>query len=176
MKKILWTTFLLCAGTAFAASQGGLGADETISVDELRQKQLRSEPFTLFDARGPKSYEDAHIEGAVLPMAADYYERDELFRKGTLPDAPNAEDALGEAMQKYSRETPVVTYCNSNCAASATLLFQLKKLGFQNVRAMTEGMQEWEKRGYPVVKRPIVLAANPLIPSQAPCGEDTPCS
>ena len=181
MRKTSFAVFLLLVawtplGSCFDA---GLHGDEIISADELRQKQLHNESLVLFDARGSQSYRDDHIEGAVLPMTQDYYDREELFRKGALPEeGSNQDDALGEATQKYPKETPIVAYCNANCGASAALLSRLKKLGFKNVRAMTEGIQEWERKGYPVVKKPAaaMTAENPLIPkTQAPCGQDTPC-
>ena len=49
-------------------------------------------------------------------------------------------------------DTPIVTYCNTNCHASSALALQLKGLGFTNVKSMEEGIQSWEKKDYPVVK------------------------
>ena len=55
-----------------------------------------------------------------------------------------------EWMKSYPANQPVVTYCNSNCHASATLALRLKQLGFTNVRSMEEGIQAWQQKGYPV--------------------------
>ena len=171
MRKILiWIGLLLLAAPVYASSSNDLSAEEIISADELRQKQLANEPLVLFDARGQASYQQAHIEGAVLPF------------KEEAAGSVDREVALDKAMQAYPKETSFVTYCNSNCGASAALMHQLKNLGFKNVCAMTQGFQEWEKKGYPVVKAPPAAAPTaPVIPpppavAAPPCGEDTPCS
>ena len=128
----------------------GLFPEEVITLKELRNKQILHEPFILLDARGKKSYDEAHIEGALLPLSKDYYEQEELFRAGIIKALPNRDKDLARKMVQYPKNTPVVTYCNDHCQASVVLLLQMKNLGFANVRVLEEGIQSWQAAGYPV--------------------------
>ena len=158
----------ICAGTVLAYAEEGqvvkisseaiqlsikdLSQEERISVDELRDWQLKKVEFVLFDARGKKSYTTGHIQGAILPLAPEYYRQDDLFKSGIIASPPDRDRALAEGTQRYSNETQIVTYCNRNCNASTILLVQLKKLGFRNVKAMEGGTQVWEEKGCPMDK------------------------
>ncbi len=129
----------------------GLYPEERISSDELRQKQLKAEPFVVFDARDRQSYQQMHMEGAVLPLSDDYYEKQKLFRERRTSTPPDVNMALAENMKKYPKDTPIVTYCNSGgCQASAVMALQIKRMGFNNVRALEDGIQIWQEKGYPV--------------------------
>ena len=157
MKKICFAgliglAFFTVSDSAYASQpvKYGLFAEEIISVKDLRRRQIHKERFVLLDARGKSSYDEGHISGAVLPLTAGYYEKEELFRKGLLKNPPDREADLKESMKKYSKETPIVTYCNVNCQASAVLLLQMKHLGFTDVRAMTDGFEKWQAAKYPV--------------------------
>ena len=130
----------------------GLTEAEVISMDALREKQLNHDRFLLIDARGKKSYDEKHIEGAVLPLTPEYYRQEELFRLGIIRQPPENDKALAEAMSSYPKDMPLVTYCNDHCQASAALLRKIKKLEFHDVRAMEEGFQSWEKKNYPIAK------------------------
>jgi len=164
MSKIRLVFFLaLLTGfvsIAFAAesnpSKNGLFPEEIISADQLKQRFDRGEAFVLFDARNKASFDSAHVQGALLPRPDEYYQQEELFKNGIVPKAPDQNQALKAFMQKYSQETPIVTYCNSNCHASAALALQLKSLGFAHIQSMEEGFQMWEKKGYPVARSPRV--------------------
>ncbi|OIO38946.1 MAG: hypothetical protein AUJ72_01680 [Candidatus Omnitrophica bacterium CG1_02_46_14] len=132
---------------------GGLLPEELISADQLKQKRLEKGPFIILDARSKKNYEEAHIEGAFLSMTPEYYHQEELFRQGIVKDAPAADTALEKNMELHSKKTAIITYCNSDCQASAVLVYKLKRIGFTDVRAMEDGFQSWEKKGYPVVRQ-----------------------
>ena len=131
-------------------SKNGLFPDEIISADALMAKIKKSDLFLLLDARSKKSYDEKHIRGAKLPRTAEYYRQEELFAGGIIPAAPDGEAALREAMIGFQKEYPIVTYCNADCHASAVLTLRLKGIGFKNVQSMEEGIQAWEKKGYPV--------------------------
>ncbi len=134
-----------------SAGRKGLPLEMVISADELRRMQLKKKNFILLDARGEKNYEEAHIQGALLPLSPEYYRRENLFKKGIANHPPDAEAALRENMKQYSKDMPIVTYCSSGgCQASAVLALQIKRLGFNDVRAMEDGIQTWDKKGYPV--------------------------
>ena len=69
-----------------------------------------------------------------------------------IPSAPDHDSALAVAMKDTPKDKAIVTYCNTDCQASVSLLLSLKALGFSRVRAMEEGFQVWEKKGYPVTR------------------------
>lgn len=132
---------------------GGLTDKEVISAEALRDKILHGEKFVLFDARSKRSYEQAHISGAILPLTEEYYRKEDLFAKGKIARLPDRGKALAQALRRYPKDTEIVTYCGDQCQASAVLLFEIKKLDFKNVRAMTPGFQSWTEKGYPVVEK-----------------------
>ena len=140
-------------------SKNGLLPDEIISSEDLKAKLDAHEDFLLLDARPRKTYDGGHIVGAELPRSEEYYRQEDLFTSGLAPSPADPDAGLAEGMKSIPRDRPVVTYCNSNCHASAMLALSLKKQGFTNVRSMEEGYQEWEKKDYPVVKPPLVASA-----------------
>lgn len=127
-----------------------LRPEERITADELRKKQLAGEAMLIYDARTREVYEESHLSGALLPLGDAYYRELELYRRRIIPSRPDSTSALEENMSAMDRKTPIVTYCNTDCKASTVLLLELKKLGFTDVRAMEEGIQAWEKKGYPI--------------------------
>ncbi len=144
-----FSVFWAVPGAAFS----GLPASESISVDELRAEQKAGKQLKLFDARDRRSYEKGHISGASLPLARDFYAQQELYDTQVISVAPDRNAALAEAMKDTPKDTAIVTYCNVDCQASVHLLLSLKSLGFSHVRAMEEGFQAWETKGYPVERK-----------------------
>lgn len=130
----------------------GLPIELVISPEELRQKQLSGQQFLLLDARSPKHYRKGHIEGAILPLPAEYYDQQELFKNGQTSRPPDTVSALAQTMSRYPKSTPIVAYSMVNCQASAALVMNLKRLGFVNLKDMEEGIEVWEQKGYSVVK------------------------
>ena len=150
----VWSAAAAPAVAESKALSHGLYPEELISAKELRALQKKKSDFILFDARSPRSFEDGHIAGAVLPRSKDFYERTQLFEKGIVRTPPDQDEGLKEGVKDIPRDKAIVTYCNEHCSASSVLLFKLKGLGFKNVRSMEEGYQAWEAKEYPVVKRP----------------------
>ncbi|MGH7198572.1 MAG: rhodanese-like domain-containing protein [Candidatus Omnitrophota bacterium] len=142
--------FLWLGGTA-AFAAGAETDPDFVSIEELRQLQIQKAPLVVLDARGLYKYEESHIEGAVLPMSAEFYRQDSLFKNRIIAEPPDRQKALSEAMQKFSKDVPIVTYCNRNCQASRVLQQELKLMGFKNVRAMEDGAEGWIEKGYPTV-------------------------
>lgn len=162
-KKILNRTLALSLVVFFGipaqlsnaeSSKNGLFPEEIISMKDLRAKQVQNEKFLLLDARGKESYDAAHIPGAVLPLSEEYYKAEDLFRFGLVKEVPDREKDLAATIQKYPKDTPIVTYCNDHCSASAVLALKIKQLGFTNVCAMDPGIQSWQEAGYPVALPP----------------------
>jgi rhodanese-related sulfurtransferase len=152
-RAILLAALFLAATAPFlnAGSKGILDPEEVITVDELRGLQEKKTELILFDARSQKSHETARITGAVLPLTDDFYQQMELFRQNLISAPPDRQAALKEGMQRYPKDTRIVTYCNRDCQASTVLLLELKRLGFKNVQAMEEGFEAWQEKGYPTV-------------------------
>ncbi|GEM_PF-3117916 len=131
------------------ASWRELTPDEIITADDLRKEMLANPKLELYDARGKADYDKLHIEGAKLPLPAWFYSDLALAKEKVLQTPPNPDRALEQSMAGKPKDTPLVAYCNRDCKASAALLVKLKNQGFTNVRAMEEGLQAWEEKGYP---------------------------
>ena len=147
-----WSSDIRASDKAQEHRFGGLLPKEIIGADELRQKQLKKEPFLLLDARNQNSFKEAHIQGASLPLTREYYRQEELFRQGIVKALPASDKALAQNMSRYPKDTQIITYCNVHCQASAVLALNIMKLGFSSVKAMEDGFQTWETKGYPVEK------------------------
>lgn len=128
----------------------GLFAEELISMEELQKILDRGDKVLILDARGKQSYDSGHVKGAVLPLTDGFYEKEEQFRKGLIRSLPDREKDLAVSAKRFEKSTPIVTYCSDECQASAVLLIQLKRLGFADVRALSDGFQTWQKSGHPV--------------------------
>ena len=142
--------FLADVSADFEKTQHGLFPDEILSADTLYEKIRSKKTLLIFDARDKRSYDSLHIQGAKLPMKPDYYRQMDLFKNGIISEAPDYEKALAEAVKDYPKDIPIVTYCNSGCHAGAVLALRLKQKGLKDVQSMEEGLQEWQKKGYPV--------------------------
>jgi rhodanese-related sulfurtransferase len=152
LSALLFCQIAAAAETSSSARIGGLFEEEVISIGELKGKLDAQEKFILIDARNKKNFDEGHIMGAILSLTPEYYRQEELFRMGIVKNSPDSEAALVQAMQVYPKDQPIITYCNDHCQASAVLLLKLKRLGFRNVRAMEEGFQSWQKKGFPTDK------------------------
>ena len=115
----------------------GLFPEDRISAEELRQQQLQFRNVVIVDARDEASYQASHIRDAIFP-GDDH----------TLEVSPG----LQESMSRYSKDTMVVTYCDTGCQASAVMALKIKRMGFQNVKTLEDGFQTWQDKGYPVKK------------------------
>jgi rhodanese-related sulfurtransferase len=135
--------FLGCAGMV-AEPKG-----ETITADELRDWQRAKVETILFDARTKTEFEAERIPGAKLPLSLKYYNDLTLFRAGILPKQPDLDAELAKEMKPYPKDARIVTFCNRNCKASLQLRHMLKKLGFERVYALEDGVDAWKDAGYP---------------------------
>ncbi len=148
---ITLTAIFLSIGGGLASTAEKAVDPDLISIEELRQVQLQKTPLVLFDARGLYKYQESHIEGAVLPLSVEFYRQDSLFKNRIIADPPDRQKALSESMKKFSKDVPIVTYCNRNCQASRALQQDLRLLGFKYVRAMEDGTEGWLEKGYPTI-------------------------
>lgn len=105
---------------------------ETISPRQaaaLIDKERGSTDFVVLDLRTPAEFQSGHLEGAVM---IDYY-------------APS----FAEKLQQLDKSKTYLIYCRSgNRSGKALDLF--KKLGFQSVYNMAQGINGWGRAGYAV--------------------------
>lgn len=130
-----------------------LESNEKISPDELYALLLKKEPLLLVDVRGKKSYREAHIPGAQLPLTKEFYDKQEMYELGITPDKPDPNAALMVSTRSIPKGKPFVAYCSRNCKASTYFLMQMKDLGFTDVRVMEEGIEGWREKGYPIASK-----------------------
>ncbi len=142
----------LLSGVA-ACAKMGLFAENCISADQLRQKQLKAERVIVLDVRSQTSYRHSHIQGAALARVEDYYRQEMLFKRGATLTHPNADEALAENVKKYPKNALIVTYCDAGCQTSSAMVIQIKRFGFENVKVLEDGFQAWQEKGYPVSVR-----------------------
>ncbi len=140
----------LPGAAAYRSVKESLLPGETIAVPALAELlEGKAKPLVI-DARSKRSYDKAHIRGAVLPHTEEYFRRQELFRTGASETHPEEGPDLARAMKRYDKTRPVVTYCGDGCQASAYLLVRLKQMGFKDVQALETGFESWDAAGYPV--------------------------
>ena len=104
-----------------------------MEVQSLKQKMDAVEDVLLLDVRNAADFtgEQGHIEGAVLIPVEELEQR--------LSDIENFQ------------EKTVMTICRTD-RRSAKAAQILTKNGFSDVHVIRNGMTEWNKTGYPVVK------------------------
>ena len=102
---------------------------ETITRDELRQA-IESAEVLVLDALGGEYYSKQHLPGA-------------------LPLPPPEVDARASELLP-DRDAAIVTYCsNRSCPNSSQVADRLTALGYRNVRAYHDGIQDWVEAGLP---------------------------
>ena len=84
------------------------------------------------DARGPRSYQAAHVYGAVLSPAPKEYR------------APN------DPVNDWPKDDRIVCYCGCPHHLSSIRASQLINEGYEKVYVINEGFGEWQRRGYPM--------------------------
>lgn len=101
-----------------------------ISRVEL-QAAIEAGAVTVVDALGGEYYAKQHLPGAVPLVLADV----DAQASALLPD----------------RDAAIVTYCsNPACPNSGQVAERLTALGYTDVRAYKEGIEDWTGAGLPV--------------------------
>jgi rhodanese-related sulfurtransferase len=146
-------TALTAFGVFLAASSFAAAPEPGwISPKDLHALVVSKTPVEIFDARGKREFDEAHIAGAKLPLPLKYYNDLALFNAGVLPDHPDTRAFLRESLASLPKETKIVTYCNRGCKASSALREELELMGFKDVHAMEDGFEAWGESGYPVAR------------------------
>ncbi len=98
------------------------------TVDDVRARLARGEPFILVDVREESEYAAGHLPGAVH-IGKGVIERD---AEAKIPDP----------------HTPLVLYCGGGFR-SALAADALQKMGYTNVLSMDGGWRAWTDKGLP---------------------------
>ena len=95
---------------------------QTITVQELKNRQDKGENLIIIDVREPYEYEEFNINGRLIPL-------------GNLQAAlPDLEDLIDEE---------IIIHCKSGARSSAATDF-LSKQGFHHVKNLTGGILAWQ--------------------------------
>jgi rhodanese-related sulfurtransferase len=100
-----------------------------LTVDQVKQKLDRKEPFHLIDVREESEWTKDHIAGATY-LGKGIIERDIEQR------VPN-------------KQAEIVLYCGGGFR-SALAADNLQKMGYTNVFSMDGGIRSWREKGFPL--------------------------
>lgn len=101
----------------------------TVSLDSA--KQAYDEGVLLLDVREVEEWRDGHVENAMhIP-------------RGMLEFQAPQEERLRD------KDTAVITYCAAG-ARSALAAERLEQMGWQKVKTLNAGYEDWAAAGYPV--------------------------
>ncbi len=104
-------------------------AIKQVSLEELKGRLERKEPFTLVDVREKDEWRQGYIPGA-LHVARGFLEMQAGSR---LPD----------------KKANIVVYCAGGIR-SAFAAKALQELGYENVESANPGYGDWKDKGYPI--------------------------
>ena len=104
---------------------------ETITANELKEKMDRGDDFILVDTLGERSYQRAHVPGAVSIDA-------------------HGEDFVEKVRaQVPEQDAEIVVYCASfECQLSPEAAQKLADAGYTNVLDYEGGLKDWAEHGY----------------------------
>lgn len=102
-----------------------------VSVQQVREKLARKEPFHFVDVREESEWAAGHIKGAVH-LGKGILERDV---EKQIPDL----------------SAPIILYCGGGFR-SALAADNLQKMGYRNVLSMDGGWSAWVESGGPQEK------------------------
>lgn len=98
---------------------------QNISVDEVKARSQAGEKINLVDVREPAENAEFNIGGVLLPLGKiQSMQLDEI---------------------EHLKEKEVILYCRSGNRSGQAALF-LEMTGFKNVKNLTGGMLEWQKK------------------------------
>ena len=100
-----------------------------VSVEQVAAAVAANQRLIIVDARPPSDWRRVHIAGAVSIPYHDMKRLDEVPRDGTW----------------------VVAYCACPHHLSGIVVDELRKRGHANSAVLDEGINEWHRRGLPVV-------------------------
>jgi thiosulfate/3-mercaptopyruvate sulfurtransferase len=138
----------------------GSRADPFPAPALLKSLDAISEKDVVLDVSSRRSPGQAHIRGGVnIPANSFFHEN------GTMRSVPEQADILGKA--GISSEDALMVYSDSFGSGEATaVLFALRYLGHDDVRALDGGLDNWIAASLPLetkdnVRSPVIYAARP---------------
>ena len=103
---------------------------DTIRVKDLSESMTSSDVPVVVDVRGPDFYNESRIDGSInIPLA------DISARIGELPEDRDAAIVMVCGIGKFSKNS----------------VLMLKSMGYRNVRSLKGGVNEWDRKGLPLV-------------------------
>ena len=98
---------------------------KNINADQAKEEFDKGTEF--IDVREQNEFIEVRIPGAkLIPMSE-----------------------MNARFQEFPKERPVVVYCRSG-SRSASLLFQLYSMGYENLLNLGSGIIEWHQKQYPM--------------------------
>ena len=124
----------LFCGIPSAAEAEAESATLEIPVEEVKLKLDGSEKFTLVDVREPSEYDICRIDGSILiPLG-------------------KIEEMKPQNLNGLSQNDEIILHCKAG-VRSLKAVKALKKIGFENVKSMAGGIEEWSEKIDPSVPR-----------------------
>jgi len=112
-----------------AATAGCKPDPRYVSVDQVAAALAARQRLVIVDARSPSDWRRVRIAGAVSIPYHDLKRLDELPGDGTW----------------------VVAYCACPHHLSGIVIDELRRRGYAHSAVLDEGINEWHRRGYPVI-------------------------
>ncbi len=116
----------------------------------------------VLDVSNQRSIGDAHIRGAVLVPSKSF-----LYDNGTLRTVPELASILGEA--GISDKDALIVYSDTFSSGEASfVLWTLRLLGHDNVRALDGGLEDWIAASLPLETKENIRPATDYVPHLRP--------
>jgi cytochrome c oxidase cbb3-type subunit 3 len=112
-----------------AAAAGCKPDPRYVPVEQVAAALAARQRIVIIDARPPSEWRRVHIAGAVSIPYHDLTRLDELPRDGTW----------------------IVAYCACPHHLSGIVVDELRKRGYAHSAVLDEGINDWHRRGFPVV-------------------------
>lgn len=128
----LWMTLVALLVIAFFVLRAGVSETFNVtSIPAVRAKQLIDQGAVVVDVRGPKTYGESHIPGAIsVPLSA---------LETAIPRS------LADAKTKA-----VVVYCGDGVTIGPKGTYLLNQAGYQQAVNLEGGFKSWKSAGYEV--------------------------
>ena len=102
-----------------------------VTVDEVKERMDRGEPFAFVDVRNPEAWgeSDQMLPGAIRVLGSE----------------------LDQHLAEIPHDRAVITYCTCpHERSSAELAQELTARGWKNTHPLYGGLEAWQKAGLPL--------------------------
>ena len=105
-----------------------------VSAEEVKRKLDQSDSFTLVDVREPSEHDICKIDGSILiPLG-------------------KIEEMKPQNLNGIAKSDQIILHCKAG-VRSLKAAKVLKKMGFENVKSMAGGIEEWSGKIDPSVPK-----------------------